>query len=271
MGLPEARLNLAQATIYLARAPKSNSVVTAIGAATEDARRRPSPSPRTCATPPTPARGVSATARGTCYPHDEPGHHAEQAYRPPAFEGRRYYVPSGMGEDTEDWTPGAGPDRPPGRDRVGYGSTTTHPEEPMIADAGDTALIVLAAFWAVLVLVLCVVLIGTYNVLTSTKLTIDAMREETVPLLREVKTSVEKTNREIDRVDTMLESAGSIVGRVERLSGPGRGGRVQPAREAHLARGRAAEGLPEGDGEDARRAERCAGSSGSPSVWPRAP
>jgi hypothetical protein len=89
----------------------------------------------------------------------------------------------------------------------------------MIADAGDTALIVLAAFWAVLVLVLCVVLIGTYNVLTSTKLTIDAMREETVPLLREIKTSVEKTNREIDRVDTMLESAGSIVGRVERLSG----------------------------------------------------
>jgi uncharacterized protein YoxC len=89
----------------------------------------------------------------------------------------------------------------------------------MLADAGDTALIVLAAFWAVLVLVLCVVLIGTYNVLTSTKLTIDAMREETVPLLREIKTSVEKTNREIDRVDTVLESAGAIVGRVERLSG----------------------------------------------------
>jgi uncharacterized protein YoxC len=89
----------------------------------------------------------------------------------------------------------------------------------MIADAGDTALIVLAAFWAVLVLVLCVVLIGTYNVLTSTKLTIDAMRDETVPLLREIKVSVEKTNREIDRVDTMLESASSIVGRVEKLSG----------------------------------------------------
>jgi uncharacterized protein YoxC len=89
----------------------------------------------------------------------------------------------------------------------------------MIADAGDVALIVLSAAWAVLVAVLCVVLIGTYNVLTSTKLTIDAMREETVPLLREIKTSVEKTNREIDRVDTMLESAGSIVGRVEKLTG----------------------------------------------------
>jgi uncharacterized protein YoxC len=84
---------------------------------------------------------------------------------------------------------------------------------------GDTALIVLAAFWGLLVFALCLVLVNTFRVLESTKLTIDAMREETVPLLREVKTSVEKMNREIDRVDTVLESAGSIVGRVEKLSG----------------------------------------------------
>ena len=83
----------------------------------------------------------------------------------------------------------------------------------------ETALLIMAAFWAVLVVVLCVVLIGTYNVLTSTKMTIDTMREETVPLLREIKTTVEKTNREIDRVDTVLASAGSVVGRVERISG----------------------------------------------------
>ena len=55
--------------------------------------------------------------------------------------------------------------------------------------------------------------------LTSTKITIDTMREETVPLLREIKTTVEKTNREIDRVDTVLASAGTIMGRVERISG----------------------------------------------------
>jgi hypothetical protein len=83
----------------------------------------------------------------------------------------------------------------------------------------ETALLIMAAFWAVLVGVLCVVLIGTYNVLTSTKMTIDTMREETVPLLREIKTTVEKTNAEIDRVDTLLESAGTVVGRVERVSG----------------------------------------------------
>lgn len=84
---------------------------------------------------------------------------------------------------------------------------------------GDLALIILAAFWGVLVIALCVVLLNTFRVLESTKMTIDAMREETVPLLREVKTSVEKMNREIDRVDTMLQSGTQIVGRVEKLTG----------------------------------------------------
>ena len=85
--------------------------------------------------------------------------------------------------------------------------------------AGDTALIVLAAFWGLLVLALCVVLLNTFRVLESTKMTIDTMREETVPLLREVKGSVERANRELDRVDTMLVSANEIVGRAEKLSG----------------------------------------------------
>jgi len=84
---------------------------------------------------------------------------------------------------------------------------------------GDTALIVLAAFWGLLVLALCVVLLGTYNVLTSTKMTIDTFREETVPLLKEVVGTVERANRELDRVDGMLESAGAVVSRVEKISG----------------------------------------------------
>ncbi|MGH2580836.1 MAG: DUF948 domain-containing protein [Actinomycetota bacterium] len=88
----------------------------------------------------------------------------------------------------------------------------------VLASAGDVALIVLAAFWALLVLGLCLVLVNTFNVLTSTKMLIDGIREETVPLLSEVRTSVVKTNRELDRVDGMLESAGSIVARVEKIS-----------------------------------------------------
>jgi uncharacterized protein YoxC len=89
----------------------------------------------------------------------------------------------------------------------------------VVATAGDVALIVLAAFWGLLVLFLCVVLLSTYNVLTATKMLIDGIREETVPLLTEVRNSVVKTNREIDRIDGMLQSADAIVGRVEKVSG----------------------------------------------------
>ena len=74
VGLPEARLNLAQAAIYLARAPKSNAVLTALGeAATGRARARPRPpARRRCATRTTPARRSSVTGKGYVYPHDDP-------------------------------------------------------------------------------------------------------------------------------------------------------------------------------------------------------
>ena len=110
VGLPEARLNLAQATIYLARAPKSNSVYTALAAAQEDA----------LGAEPVPAHLRDASyggarklghGHGYVYPHDEPGHWADQAYRPEGYEDHRYFVPSGMGEDT-DWRPGSGPSHP---------------------------------------------------------------------------------------------------------------------------------------------------------------
>jgi hypothetical protein len=55
-------------------------------------------------------------------------------------------------------------------------------------------------------------------VLEATKMLIDGIRQETVPLLTEVRNSVVKTNRELDRVDGMLESASAIVGRVEKIS-----------------------------------------------------
>jgi uncharacterized protein YoxC len=89
----------------------------------------------------------------------------------------------------------------------------------LLAMSGDTALTIVAVFWAVLVLGLLVVLLNTFRVLESTKMSIDTMREEVVPLLREVKGSVERANRELDRVDTMLISATEVVGRLEKLSG----------------------------------------------------
>jgi putative ATPase len=100
VGLPEARLNLAEAAIYLARAPKSNSVITAITAAMEDAASAdPVPAHLRDASYP----GAKRLGHGEDYryPHDHPGHRVEQEYRPVRFAGRRYYEPSGEGEESE--------------------------------------------------------------------------------------------------------------------------------------------------------------------------
>jgi putative ATPase len=100
VGLPEARLNLAEAALYLALAPKSNSVYLALGAAAEDARSSdPVPLHLRDASLPTSRR--LGHGRGYKYPHDHPGHRVEQEYRPERFSGRVYYEPSDQGEEAE--------------------------------------------------------------------------------------------------------------------------------------------------------------------------
>jgi putative ATPase len=100
VGLPEARLNLAEAAIYLARAPKSNSVVAALSKAMEDAASA-DPVPLHLREAGTPTARKLGYGKGYKYPHDFPGHSVEQDYRPARFEGARYYEPSGEGEETE--------------------------------------------------------------------------------------------------------------------------------------------------------------------------
>ena len=101
IGMPEGRFNLAQATIALALAPKSNAVISAIEAASDDVRKgligagaRP-PARR----PLRRARRSSATARGYLYPHDVPGAVAAQQYAPDAVGDRRYYQPTRYGAE----------------------------------------------------------------------------------------------------------------------------------------------------------------------------
>ena len=101
VGLPEARLNLAEAAIYLARAPKSNSVIAALGAATEDAASA-DPVPMHLRDASYPGARKLGHGKGYRYPHDYPGHAVEQEYRPVRFSGRRYYEPSGEGEEARE-------------------------------------------------------------------------------------------------------------------------------------------------------------------------
>jgi len=98
VGMPEARLNLAHATLYLAKAPKSNSVLTALGRAAADARSA-DPVPLHLRDAHYGGARALGHGEGYEYPHDFPEHRVEQAYRPQRFEGKRYYEPSGQGED----------------------------------------------------------------------------------------------------------------------------------------------------------------------------
>ncbi len=99
VGLPEARLNLAQAAVYLARAPKSNASYVALGRATEDVREhghlRPPDALRSAAYP-----GARKLGRGQgyLYPHDDEGGFAVDCL-PEELAGRVYYEPSGHGEE----------------------------------------------------------------------------------------------------------------------------------------------------------------------------
>ena len=118
VGLPEARLNLAHATIYLATAPKSNSVYTAISRAMEDA---PGAEPVPLHLRDASYRGAKQLGHGEGYryPHDFPGHAVDQEYRPTTFQGKRYYEPSGQGRDVariaRDGPESRGGDRGSGR------------------------------------------------------------------------------------------------------------------------------------------------------------
>ena len=91
LGLPEARLPLAEAVIFLATAPKSNSGVMAIDAAVADVRAGKSgPPPRELQNVHADGTGFERE-QGYKYPHSYPNHWVCQQYLPDALKGARYY------------------------------------------------------------------------------------------------------------------------------------------------------------------------------------
>ena len=98
IGLPEARLSIVQAIIFICESPKSNSVVIALDSAFEDAENTID-EPVPVHLRDTSFRGADRIGHGIGYkyPHDYPGHEVEQEYMPPSVKGREYYVPSEMG------------------------------------------------------------------------------------------------------------------------------------------------------------------------------
>jgi len=102
VGLPEAQLNLAHAVVYLATAPKSNRVTTALGRARHDVRDHGGGEvPRHLRD--AHYRGAKSLGHGEgyVYPHDDPRGWVPQRYRPDEVAGHTYYEPSGHGFEAE--------------------------------------------------------------------------------------------------------------------------------------------------------------------------
>ncbi len=104
IGMPEAKLPIAQAIIAVCESPKSNSVAAAIGGAMADAEAGgfgAVPLHLRDTNYPTHEQAAPGEQKEYRYPHDYPGHWIPQAYMPPELAGKRYYVPSDQGAEAK--------------------------------------------------------------------------------------------------------------------------------------------------------------------------
>ena len=100
LGPPEGYLPLAEMTIYLATAPKSNSAKAALEAAMEAAQETPAaPVPLHIRNAPTPLMKELGYHRGYRYAHDSPDAYLAQEYLPDELRGTTFYTPGTMGHE----------------------------------------------------------------------------------------------------------------------------------------------------------------------------
>jgi putative ATPase len=102
VGLPEGSLPMTQAALYLATAPKSNTVLTTYGAARRAVLDGGAlPVPLHIRNAPTPLMKEMGYGGGYRYPHDFEGHYVAEEYLPEALRGRRFWKPSDSGYERE--------------------------------------------------------------------------------------------------------------------------------------------------------------------------
>ena len=100
VGMPEARLPIAQAIIAVCESPKSNSVSAAVDAALADAEKGGfGPVPVHLRDTHYKGSERIGSGKGYLYPHDFPGHWVRQEYMPPEVKNASYYHPSEMGHE----------------------------------------------------------------------------------------------------------------------------------------------------------------------------
>jgi putative ATPase len=100
VGLPEARLNLAQAVIHIALAPKSNAVAKAIMEAGADVQQGlAGPVPKHLRDASYSGAARLGHGKGYIYAHDDPAGVVQQQYAPDGLVGKRYYEPTTHGAE----------------------------------------------------------------------------------------------------------------------------------------------------------------------------
>lgn len=100
VGMPEARLSIAQAIIAVCESPKSNSVCEAVDAALAEAEKGGfGPVPVHLRDTHYKGSDRIGSGKGYLFPHDFPNHWVEQEYMPPEVKGHRYYHPTAMGHE----------------------------------------------------------------------------------------------------------------------------------------------------------------------------
>ncbi len=98
IGMPEGELALAEVVVYLATAPKSNSIYSAYGKVKEDIKKsRNEPVPLHLRNPVTSLMKETGYGKNYKYAHDYPGHFVKQRHLPASLNGRRYYRPGNLG------------------------------------------------------------------------------------------------------------------------------------------------------------------------------
>ena len=102
IGMPEGNLALAQAVIYLATAPKSNSLEESYSRVQQDIEKtRNEPVPLHLRNAPTHLMRQLGYGKGYKYAHNYPGHFVKQQNLPTPLQGKRYYLPSDQGYEKE--------------------------------------------------------------------------------------------------------------------------------------------------------------------------
>jgi putative ATPase len=124
IGMPEGNLALAEAVVYLATAPKSNSLYMAYSQVEEEIKKGPAESvPLHLRNPVTPLMGKMGYGKGYKYAHNYPGHIVKQQYLPNSLKNKHYYNPSDQGYEQQvtdqmrAWLKSISPTREPRRKR----------------------------------------------------------------------------------------------------------------------------------------------------------